>query len=238
MPFGLGIDMRSFRPGLSSIRLYRPRLLPVTIAAMSALLAVKSVIMVQAVAGEAIAPAQADARPSSTEVNRPVPPSPAPGLPVPGQAPVAVKPATPAPAAPMGEAERTILMDLRHRHEVLDARALNLDLREAELSAADHRLADRIQQLSALQAKLENLENNRKRHTEENWTGLVKVYEAMKPRDAASIFDALDMQVLLQVLDRMQDRRAAPVLAAMQPDRARLATQMLAEMRTKNVTPQ
>jgi flagellar motility protein MotE (MotC chaperone) len=65
----------------------------------------------------------------------------------------------------------------------------------------------------------------------------VHVYEAMKPRDAATIFDALDMQVLLQVLDRMQDRKAAPVLAAMQPDRARLATQLLAEMRLRAVAP-
>jgi len=45
------------------------------------------------------------------------------------------------------------------------------------------------------------------------------------------------MQVLLGVLDRMSDRKAAPILAAMQPDRARLATQMLAEMRTRAVTP-
>jgi flagellar motility protein MotE (MotC chaperone) len=35
----------------------------------------------------------------------------------------------------------------------------------------------------------------------------------------------------------MSDRKAAPILAAMQPDRARLATQMLAEMRTRTVTP-
>jgi flagellar motility protein MotE (MotC chaperone) len=91
--------------------------------------------------------------------------------------------------------------------------------------------------LAALQARLEGLEAGRQRHDSENWSGLVKVYEAMKPRDAAAIFDVLDMQVLLQVLDRMQERRAAPVLAAMQPDRARLATQLLAEMRTRAVTP-
>ena len=85
----------------------------------------------------------------------------------------------------------------------------------------------------ALQARLESLESDRRQHSQENWAGLVKTYEAMKPREAASIFDALDMQVLLQVLDRMQERKAALVLAAMQPDRARLATQLLAEMRIR-----
>jgi flagellar motility protein MotE (MotC chaperone) len=94
-----------------------------------------------------------------------------------------------------------------------------------------------VQQLATLQTRLEGLESTRQSHRAENWAGLVKTYEAMKPREAAAIFDALDMQVLLQVLDRMQERRAAPVLAAMQPDRARLVTQMLAEMRTRSTAP-
>jgi flagellar motility protein MotE (MotC chaperone) len=137
----------------------------------------------------------------------------------------------------VSEAERSVLLDLRERREALDARAKELDQRSAELAAADRRLNDRVQQLSALQSRLESLEAEREKHKAENWAGLVKVYEAMKPREAAAIFDSLDMQVLLQVLDRMQERRVAPVLAAMQPDRARLATQLLAEMRTKAITP-
>ena len=49
----------------------------------------------------------------------------------------------------------------------------------------------------------------------------MKLYEAMKPRDAATIFNDLEMPVLLQVVDRMKEAKAAPVLAAMQPDKAR-----------------
>ena len=65
---------------------------------------------------------------------------------------------------------------------------------------------------------------------------LVKVYESMKPRDAAAIFNEMDLPVLLQVVDRMKDTKAAPVLAAMQPDRARLLTSQLAAQRTRTVT--
>ncbi len=61
----------------------------------------------------------------------------------------------------------------------------------------------------------------------------MKVYEGMKPRDAATIFNDLDMNVLLGVVDRMKDRKAAPVLAAMQPDKARELTTKLATLRTK-----
>jgi flagellar motility protein MotE (MotC chaperone) len=138
---------------------------------------------------------------------------------------------------PVSDAERSLLLDLRRRRAALDERSKALDQRNAVLGAAETKLAARVDQLSALQARLEQLDTDRRAHDDANWTGLVHVYETMKPRDAAAIFDALDMQVLLAVLDRMQPRKLAPVLAAMQPDRARLATQMLAEMRTRGITP-
>ena len=208
-------------------------MLTTTIGAMSALLVVKSITLVQAAAEEpggamaahaAPAPAPALARPddSAKEVAKPV-------------APASGNAAPEAP--PMSESERAVLMALRERREALDERARALDQRAAELAAADKRLEERVTQLTALQTRLESLESSRQTRRAENWAGLVKTYEAMKPREAAAIFDALDMQVLLQVLDRMQERRAASVLAAMQPDRARLATQLLAEMRTRAITP-
>ena len=63
------------------------------------------------------------------------------------------------------------------------------------------------------------------------WQGLVKVYETMKPKDAASIFNDLSMPVLLQLMDLMTDTKAASVMAAMNPDKARDVTAELAQMR-------
>jgi flagellar motility protein MotE (MotC chaperone) len=230
--------------------LLRIRLLPATIAAIVALMLVKSALLVQAVAQEAAPPAKAEApTPQAAPVAPPPPqaapvasvtsappaatPAPKPELPKSPTTDAAKMPDTP----PVSEAERAVLLDLRERRKALETRAKELDQRSAELEAADRRLNDRVQQLSALQSRLESLEAEREKHKAENWAGLVKVYESMKPREAAAIFDSLDMQVLLQVLDRMQERRMAPVLAAMQPDRARLATQLLAEMRTRATTP-
>ena len=76
-----------------------------------------------------------------------------------------------------------------------------------------------------------------KEREDTSWQGLVKLYEAMKPRDAATIFNDLEMPVLLQVVDRMKEAKAAPVLAAMQPDKARDLTAKLAQMRTQRDTP-
>ena len=61
--------------------------------------------------------------------------------------------------------------------------------------------------------------------------GLVKIYEAMKPLDAAAIFNEMEMPILLEVIDKMSERKVAPILAGMSPKRARDVTQELAELR-------
>jgi flagellar motility protein MotE (MotC chaperone) len=50
----------------------------------------------------------------------------------------------------------------------------------------------------------------------------------MKPRDAAVILNELELGVLLSVVQRMNVRKLAPVLAAMNPDKARAVTRALA----------
>jgi len=101
------------------------------------------------------------------------------------------------------------------------------------LAAAQDKLTARIDELQTLQQRLEALEADRKRQDDVSWQGLVKLYETMKPRDAATIFNDLAMPVLVQVMDRMKDAKAAAVLAAMDPDKARLLTQELARLRTR-----
>ena len=148
----------------------------------------------------------------------------------------------PATAAPSGSAspvplpapgELQLLQDLRKRRQQLDERERDLDQRADLLRSAQMKLEAKLDQLSSLQKQLEQLEQQRHTRDGENWTGLVKTYEDMRPKDAAAIFDALDMHVLLEVLDRMEDRKAAAILADMLPERARIVTQMLAQKRTR-----
>ena len=140
-------------------------------------------------------------------------------------------------APPVTDAERTVLLELRQRREELDARDAALAARESVLAAAEQKLSARVAELQALQKKLEALETARKEREDASWQGLVKLYEAMKPRDAATIFNDLEMPVLLQVVDRMKEAKAAPVLAAMQPDKARDLTAKLAQLRTQRDGP-
>ena len=154
-------------------------------------------------------------------------------------APQMITPPAPAASAtpPVSEAERAILLDLRRRRGELESREATLATREGLLAAAEKRLADRAGELADLQKRLEALETARQAHDEANWKGMVKVYETMKPREAAAIFNDLDRPVLLAVLDRMKEAKAAPVLAAMAPERARQITAELAQRRLQANRP-
>jgi flagellar motility protein MotE (MotC chaperone) len=134
---------------------------------------------------------------------------------------------TPEPAA----AERALLERLRERRAELEARERAAEAREAVLAAAERRLAQRIEELARLQGRLEALERDRAEREDSGWRGLVRLYESMRPREAAAIFDELEMPVLVQILDRMREAKAAPVIGAMRPERARQATIELARHR-------
>ena len=92
---------------------------------------------------------------------------------------------------PISDGERAVLLDLRQRRQELDARDAALAARESILAAAEQKLTARVEELAALQKKLQDLEAARQQREEAGWQGLVKLYEDMKPRDAAVIFNDL-----------------------------------------------
>lgn len=186
-----------------------PRLLPVTIVVMAALLGLKSVTLVRAAAPPAkVAPATSEASQA------------------PPDTPIAACP----PARRESPAERQLLLDLHQRSTLLQQRAAALDLRESVLKAAEKKLSERVAELATLQKKLASESAQRQQQDAAKWRALVELYQNMRPRSAAAIFDGLPMAVLLGVMSRMNERKAAPILAAMQPDKARALTARLAAL--------
>ncbi len=53
----------------------------------------------------------------------------------------------------------------------------------------------------------------------------------MKPKDAARIFEELEMDTLLLVTERMKERKLAPIMAKMNPARATEITVELSRLR-------
>src|SRR4029077_8684916 len=58
---------------------------------------------------------------------------------------------------------------------------------------------------------------------------LVKIYETMKPADAAQILSQIEMPIVLQMFSHMKEAKAAPILAAMDPMKAEAITSALAQ---------
>ncbi len=129
------------------------------------------------------------------------------------------------------EINMKLIEDLSKRRAALDAREKELATRAALLQAAERNLEQKYKELNDLRMEVQELLQQQGDEETARIASLVKIYEGMKAKDAARIFDTLDMDVLLQVLGKMSERKSAPIIAAMNPERARSVTIMLAEQK-------
>jgi flagellar motility protein MotE (MotC chaperone) len=154
-----------------------------------------------------------------------------------GEAAVVPEEIQPPPSgADLGEqtfspAEVEVLQSLSKRRDELDKRQKQIDQRESLLKVAESEVDRKISELNKIKKELEDLLGKQQTAQDERMISLVKIYEGMKPKEAARIFDTLDMNVLLPVISRMKENKTAPVLAAMDPEKARQVTIKLAEQR-------
>lgn len=117
----------------------------------------------------------------------------------------------------LSKSEISVLESLAQRRKELDGRSAALDTREKLLSAAEKRVGARIAELKEIEARIAAQIETRDAESEKRMAGVVAMYETMKPKDAARIFERLDMGVLIDVVKRMQPRKMSAVLAAMDP---------------------
>ncbi len=99
------------------------------------------------------------------------------------------------------------------------------------LKAAETRIDNKVKEIKALQAVIAKLIKSYDDQENAKLQSLVKIYENMKPRDAARIFEELNMDTLLMVAERMKERKLAPIMAKMDPIKATEITVELARLR-------
>lgn len=129
------------------------------------------------------------------------------------------------------QTEVDLLQNLTKRRNELDEREKELEMKSKVLDASELRITNKVNEMKTLQAELTKVVAQYKQQQDGEIKSLVKIYENMKPKDAAAIFNEMDMPILLEVIDKMSERKVAPILAGMDPRRARDVTQELAEMR-------
>ena len=146
----------------------------------------------------------------------------------------AAAPEIAAPAAgesasrPSSPSQRAILERLGERREELQQRAREIEMRERLLEDAEKKLEGRINELKGLEDKAEAAATKRGDTEAGALRNLVTMYEAMKPKDAAKVFDRLPHEVLVPVVLQMKPAKMAEVLAVMTPEAAEKLTVALA----------
>lgn len=152
-------------------------------------------------------------------------------------------PAAPPPQPPAGTqvpldgnrpsaGERAILERLGERRQELDTRSRELEIRENLLKSAEKRLEARTNELKEIETRINDATQKKDQNQTMQLKGLVVMYENMKAKDAAKIFDRLDMRVLIEVVSQINPRRMADIMAQMTPEAAERLTVELANRAT------
>jgi flagellar motility protein MotE (MotC chaperone) len=131
-------------------------------------------------------------------------------------------------------AEVTMLQNLQSRREELDVREGEMKLQEDILKVTEQRIQEKIEQLKGIEATIQELLKKHDQQEAQKIQRLVKMYESMKPKDAARIIPTLDLGIQISVVEGMKERRVAPILAAM-PSAA--AKKLTTEMATRKQLP-
>jgi flagellar motility protein MotE (MotC chaperone) len=170
-------------------------------------------------------------KPAEKEAAKPPAKVPAEPKPVPDGTPVDTGP-------PTSAAERAILERLQQRRQELDTRARELDIRESLLKNTEKRIETQLSELKEVEARITTATQQKDEAEAARFKGLVTMYENMKAKDAAKIFDRLDMKVLLDVSTQINPRRMSDILALMSPEAAeRLTVELASRASTVKAEP-
>lgn len=123
-------------------------------------------------------------------------------------------------AGELSASEIALLQNLSARRQELDAREAAFETRERLLAETEKRIDGKIEKLAQIEEELLVLVEVQEEKEKERIGRLVRIYERMRPRDAARIIETLDVSLQLQVATRMRDIKMAAILSAMDPTAA------------------
>lgn len=125
---------------------------------------------------------------------------------------------------PVSASERAILERLQSRRQELEARAREVDIRESLLKAAEKRIESKVEELKAVESRITTATGQKAETDAARFKGITTMYEGMKPKDAAKVFDRLEMSVLFEIASQIAPRKMSDILGLMAPEAAERLT--------------
>jgi flagellar motility protein MotE (MotC chaperone) len=123
--------------------------------------------------------------------------------------------------------EKALLERLQSRRQELEARAREIDIRESLIKAAEQRVQSKTDEMKAIEQRISTVNGQKSDADNVRFKNIVTMYEGMKPKDAAKVFDRLEMSVLIEIATQIAPRKMSDILGVMQPESAeRLTVEM------------
>lgn len=121
-----------------------------------------------------------------------------------------------------------VASQLKDREQDLTRREAALAARETAVRAVEDRASDQLKRLEAFKTELSSLAQTIKDQESDQARRLVRVYESMKPANAAEVFNGLEPEVLISIARAMNGQKLARIVAEMDPAKAQDLTVVLA----------
>ncbi len=129
---------------------------------------------------------------------------------------------------PTSPSERALLQHLQERRQEIETRGREIELRENVLKAVEKKVDSRTSELREIEKNLGGAQQKKEQAEAQQLKNLVTMYENMKAKDAARIFDRLEMRILVEVASQINPRRMSDILGNMSSEAAERLTVELA----------
>ncbi|MEB3702197.1 MotE family domain protein [Candidatus Bealeia paramacronuclearis] len=124
--------------------------------------------------------------------------------------------------------EIQVLQSLSQRRDEIEDKESSIKTREQLLKTMEDKIAQKLEDLKKLKGDIQGLVKTHDDKEQEKLKNLVKIYETMKPKDAARIMSQLDAEVLVNVAKQMKPAKISAIMSNMDPAIASGLTKELA----------
>ena len=128
-----------------------------------------------------------------------------------------------------------LMNNLSKRRKELEKWQSSIEMKENILKATERKIDFKILELEKLKNEVSIILDSYEEKEVAKINRLVKIYENMKAKQAAPIFEKMDLKVLLRVVSRMKEGKSAQILAKLSPERAKTVSEMLLSNKTLKI---
>jgi flagellar motility protein MotE (MotC chaperone) len=141
--------------------------------------------------------------------------------------------APPPPLFTLSASDIPLLQSLQERRELLEEREQQLAQREEALHFLQQQLEEKLTSLATLRKAIGALIEEKEAFEEKRFEHLVKVYEGMKPEEAAALIERLQEDTATKLFYRMKEKKVSQLLGFVKPEVAAKLSERLAAHQQK-----